>query len=101
MKLIVTPLVREAVSVVQICVKGVQRVARRWRVVTLALEQVGSVHPGRGHVDQHLTGAWLGIGDLLPLQYFRPSWLSDDHGPHMNSRCCHSPSWAERWVMKH
>ncbi|MPM27573.1 hypothetical protein SDC9_74086 [bioreactor metagenome] len=41
-------------------------VSRRRRVVTLALQDVGPVHPGGDHPDQHLTGAGrrpLHLGD--------------------------------------
>ena len=61
----------------------VRRRAGRWRVEALALEEIGPVDGGGGHVDQYLAGAQFGIGYLGPTQDLGTAWLTDRHRVHV------------------
>ena len=58
------------------------RGAARGRVVALALQHVGPVQAGRGHVEDDLARPGLGRGHVLNLEHFGATWVGNHDGAH-------------------
>ncbi len=58
-------------------------------VLPLPLRQVGAIDRAGGHLDDHLSAPWYGVGNLRPRQHFRSSILGNRDCVHTdNARTC-------------